>query len=506
MPAGQGKDPERYAAWDESGSPLGPPAEDEFEHELALAAALDRNLTSLSPSAGESSRMHARMAAMLAGLSGQGPAGPPPRAPGAGTPSGAPFLEAPFPGTPVPGASFADSPFGEARFPEADTERTMRMEPIRDVAPVTAQAAAPTVAETRVTPTEAPTEATADPDTDPGSSGGAGHAPGVARSRRARHVLPRGYRDRPDSAAGSRRPERPSGRRRITVVAAAALLVVMALTGGGMLASRDALPGDSLYGVKRAAESFGSVFAFGSDAKARRQLDLASARLAEIEQLAARGGEDPAVLASAIADFDAATTDGSKLVLDGAEGNGPAGMSDLNTWARQASTRWTALRSTLPDPADADQSIALLDRVVDRSATLKSRLNCSNVSDGADDLGPLPATGACLPRTDPSTAATEKGTSQSARAGATTDQSNSSQPQTATATPESGSATTTTDGDGGVLPKLGTDGLPLPNPVTGSSTGSSATATSSAPSQKGLLPPITLPPLLPGTSGITLGG
>ncbi|WP_103383557.1 DUF5667 domain-containing protein [Pseudonocardia dioxanivorans] len=513
MPAGQGKDPKRYAAWEEPGSPLGPPAEDELEHEMALAAALDRNLSSLSPSADESARMHARMEAMLAGLAGGGPAGPPsgPRGPRAGA-----FPEALFAETSVPGTAF----------PERDTERTMRIEPVRDVAAPTARAAAaqpaagaadPTAAAETTTAGTAPAE-TAPTGTDGAEtvvargdavrSGGAAHAPGVARSRKARHVLPRGYRDRPDNVPGSRRPERPSGRRRITVVAAAALLVMIALTGGGMLASRDALPGDSLYGVKRAAESFGSVFTFGSDAKARRQLELASARLSEIEQLAARGGGDPVVLASAIDDFDSATTEGSRLVLDGAEGSGGAGMSDLSTWAGQASTRWSALRSSLPDPADADRSITLLHRIADRSAALQSRMNCSEVSDGSDDLGPIPATGACTPRsTGPSSGPTtgDRGTSQSARAGASTQPDNGSEDATASATPES--ATTT---NGGVLPGLGTDGLPLPNPATGTGSGagnsSPPTTTTSAPSQKGLLPPITLPPLLPGQSGITLGG
>ncbi|AEA27754.1 hypothetical protein Psed_5626 [Pseudonocardia dioxanivorans CB1190] len=526
MPAGQGKDPKRYAAWEEPGSPLGPPAEDELEHEMALAAALDRNLSSLSPSADESARMHARMEAMLAGLAVGGPAGP--RA-------GA-FPEALFAETSVPGTAF----------PERDTERTMRIEPVRAVAAPTARAAAAQPAAGSADPSadgpahtaDVPahgepaaagpatgaaaagtaTAGTATAGTDGAEtvvaradavrSGGAAHAPGVARSRKARHVLPRGYRDRPDDVPGSRRPERPSGRRRITVVAAAALLVMIALTGGGMLASRDALPGDSLYGVKRAAESFGSVFTFGSDAKARRQLELASARLSEIEQLAARGGGDPVVLASAIDDFDSATTEGSRLVLDGAEGSGGAGMSDLSTWAGQASTRWSALRSSLPDPADADRSITLLHRIADRSAALQSRMNCSEVSDGSDDLGPIPATGACAPRsTGPSSGPTagDRGTSQSARAGASTQPDNGSEEATASATPES--ATTT---NGGVLPGLGTDGLPLPNPATGTGSGagdsSPPTTTTSAPSQKGLLPPITLPPLLPGQSGITLGG
>lgn len=500
MPAGQGKDPQRYAAWEESGSPLDPPMEDEFEHELALAAALDRSLPSLSPTADESARMQARMEAMLAQLGG-GPSGPPPgQRPG---PPRAPFATA---------------------FPESASERTTRIEPIRDVpaappaapaarheptldaAGLMAEIAAAGVEEQPATSTAASTVSSSgkDDETDDAAAG-AGHAPGVARRRRARHTLPRGYKDRPDNAGGSTRPSRPSGRKRIGIVAGAALFVMVALTGGGMLVSQNALPGDSLYGVKRAAESFGSVFTFGSDAKARRQIDLASARLTEIEQLAARGSNDPAVLASAIDDFDNATSEGSRLVLSGAEGTGTAGLGDLHTWATQSSARWTSLKSTLPQPADADHSIQLLDRVADRSAQMQSRMSCSDVSDGSDDLGPIPSNGVCTPRAGSN--GSNSGSSMSARAGSSQTQSNSSSgTQTASATPESGAATTDGTGTPGLLPDLGADGLPLTDSSsTGGQSGSPSTTTS-APTQRGLLPPITLPPLLPGTSGITLGG
>ncbi|ODU05564.1 MAG: hypothetical protein ABT15_31210 [Pseudonocardia sp. SCN 73-27] len=474
--------------------------EDEFEHELALAAALDRSLPSLSPTADESARMQARMEAMLAQLGG-GPSGPPPgQRPG---PPRAPFATA---------------------FPESASERTTRIEPIRDApaappaapaarheptldaAGLMAEIAAAGVEEQPAASTATSAVSSSGKDDETGDAGaGAGHAPGVARRRRPRHTLPRGYKDRPDNAGGSTRPSRPSGRKRIGIVAGAALFVMVALTGGGMLVSQNALPGDSLYGVKRAAESFGSVFTFGSDAKARRQIDLASARLTEIEQLAARGSNDPAVLASAIDDFDHATSEGSRLVLSGAEGTGTAGLGDLHTWATQSSARLTSLKSTLPQPADADHSIQLLDRVADRSAQMQSRMSCSDVSDGSDDLGPIPSNGVCTPRAGAD--GSNSGSSMSARAGSSQTQSNSSSgTQTASATPESGAATTDGTGTPGLLPDLGADGLPLTDSSsTGGQSGGPSTTTS-APTQRGLLPPITLPPLLPGTSGITLGG
>src|SRR6476469_9575742 len=84
------------------------------------------------------------------------------------------------------------------------------------------------------------------------------------------------------------RPER-GGHRRAALLGAAAAAALVALAGTGTFSSRDALPGDPMYGVKRVAESTGYALTFGEQAKARRHLEQAQRRLDEVEGLVARG-------------------------------------------------------------------------------------------------------------------------------------------------------------------------------------------------------------------------
>ena len=87
------------------------------------------------------------------------------------------------------------------------------------------------------------------------------------------------------------RPER-GGHRRAALLGAAAAAALVALAGTGTFASRDALPGDPMYGVKRVAESTGYALTFGEQAKARRHLEQAQRRLDEVEGLVTRDQAD----------------------------------------------------------------------------------------------------------------------------------------------------------------------------------------------------------------------
>lgn len=476
MPAGQGEDEERFAAATEFGSPPGADAREELAHELALAAALDRSRASLSPDPETSARMRARLFAALAEEQGGGEQDgpPPPPAPSAGEQT-APLAAVP---TPHPTARPA------AEIPGAS-------DPTAELSVV--EAAEPTAAETTVA---------------------LGH--GVPHGGRARHKMPSRAVDRPRGSRGSRRPGAASARRRVGIIGVAALAVMVALAGAGTFFSRDALPGDTLYGVKRVAESAGLAMTFGDEAKARRQLDLASTRLSEIEQLVSRqrtSAPDPQLLEATISAFDSAASEGSRMLLGGQQVPGADGLGDLRTWAAQQAARLAALRSALPTPAlpDADQSMALLERMAGRAEALRMRMSCNEVTSGVvDDLGPVPAEGACTPKVGPNTPAREAGNNQSSRVGSSTSQSNGNSP--APSAPGSPSASSVPGGEGGLLPGVGPENNPLGNPALpgGAAPSTSASipapgAPASVPAPLPLLPPIQLPPLLPGMPGITIG-
>lgn len=64
-----------------------------------------------------------------------------------------------------------------------------------------------------------------------------------------------------------------------------ALVLAMTAGTGAVVASGDALPGEALYPVKRAAESAQSAAAFSPEAQAAVHLSQAETRLKELEQL-----------------------------------------------------------------------------------------------------------------------------------------------------------------------------------------------------------------------------
>jgi hypothetical protein len=174
----------------------------------------------------------------------------------------------------------------------------------------------------------------------------------------------------------------PSRRRHVLAnVLAAAVALMIALGGLGVTLSGNSLPGDPLYGLKRATESVEFGLTFGEDAKATRHLRLAATRL---DELIALRSEDR----SAVADFErevrAGTAELTTLGVAGAGGQ----LDTLSDWAH---------RQILKRAPFADVN-NLLARIDARARALSGRLDCYQITTGgSDDLGVVPATGTCRP-------------------------------------------------------------------------------------------------------------
>jgi Domain of unknown function (DUF5667) len=194
-------------------------------------------------------------------------------------------------------------------------------------------------------------------------------------------------------------------RGRVLVAAAAALCLLVSLSAMSLLMARDALPGQALYGVKRSAESAELGLTFGAESRGFKHLQFATARIDELEALAAAGG--PAVSSSdagpyqaALEAFDAEAAAGSRLLTQAATSGNGSLLDALHSWAPQQSERIGALGRALPEqPASqAAESRDLLSRIAERATALRPRLGCQQVTSGtADDIGPLPAAGPCDP-------------------------------------------------------------------------------------------------------------
>ncbi|MFE5036350.1 DUF5667 domain-containing protein [Streptomyces sp. NPDC056683] len=255
--------------------------------------------------------------------------------------------------------------------------------------------------------------------------------------------------------------------------------------GGVAAASSDALPGDSLYGLKRGIEDFKlNYLSDGDDQRGQTYLDQASTRLMEARRLMERdrGGhldhESIGEIRRTLSGMQHDVTEGHRLLHEAYERdpNSLGPIQALSAFAQSHREAWGALRERLPvQLGDVSQQVSSVFDAIDQEvAPLQSLL-------------PQPSqnTGGGTGRQDSGTAST--GSSGSHRSTAPSSSgSSSSGHETGTGSP-SGSATGSADN--GLIG--GTTGGLLDPPKTGSSTPSPSKSASSAPD-------VTLPPLLPG--------
>ncbi|MEP6761012.1 MAG: DUF5667 domain-containing protein [Sporichthyaceae bacterium] len=162
--------------------------------------------------------------------------------------------------------------------------------------------------------------------------------------------------------------ESRSHRIRQTVAALTAVAIVGG--AGAAAASTRALPGDSLYGLKRGLEAAQLSLAGSEMARGRELLEQADARLGEAETMAASGqaadADSRARIGQALADMDTAVRDGSTVLTDVYRQTGDtAALAMLDRFVIEQQRRLDALLDRLAgiDPAlrdAADATVELL--------------------------------------------------------------------------------------------------------------------------------------------------
>lgn len=306
-----------------------------------------------------------------------------------------------------------------------------------------------------------------------GTVGGAGTSVPEQRSHRAKGA----HRASP---LGKLRP-----RSRLTKgLAAGGLSVGVAASafGGVAAASSDALPGDSLYGLKRGIEDFRlNYLSDGDDERGQTYLDQASTRLSEARRLMERGRgggldhESMGEIRRTLSGMQHDVAEGHRLLHEAYERDpgslGP--IQTLSTFSQSHREVWGALRDKLPVQLGdvRDQVSSVFDAIDQEVAPLQSLLpqTPDRTGDGSGQDSGSASTG---------TSGTHRSTAPSSSA-ASPGQSTSGSP--------SGSATGSTD-DG--LLGGNTGGLFDPPKSSGTASPSAGTQTTQ--------PDVTLPPLLPG--------
>ncbi|RRR99353.1 DUF5667 domain-containing protein [Glycomyces terrestris] len=212
-------------------------------------------------------------------------------------------------------------------------------------------------------------------------------------------------------------PRRPRGGRRIAIVAA--LLTGTVAISGVSAASGDALPGETLYEVKRSTERAQLALAGNDLGRAQLFLEFARTRIQE----AALVSDDDAAAAKALGDAAAELKSASALLGELAVANGDAAPLDyLDLFANEH--RWVLedlVEGLEGEAKDAGaELVSVLEAAALRSVELRGALDCTDAGGEADELGPIP--GSCaqnaVDATEPadSGASTGTGTGEEAEA------------------------------------------------------------------------------------------
>ncbi|MEU6480807.1 DUF5667 domain-containing protein [Streptomyces sp. NPDC047017] len=259
--------------------------------------------------------------------------------------------------------------------------------------------------------------------------------------------------------------------------------------GGVAAASSDALPGDSLYGLKRGIEDFRlNYLTDGADSQGQAYLDLASTRLSEARRLLDRGRgghldhESLGEIRRTLTGMQHDATEGHRLLHEAYERDpeslGP--IQALSTFSRSHREVWGALRQKLPvQLGDVSEQVSSAFDAIDQEVAPLQSLLPEHTAPGSGD-------------------GKRHGTSPASSAGPS-GSGHATRPGTGGGTPSgghrSGSGSPSTSASGSV----GGDGL-----IGGAAGGlldppqSSGSATPSTGKPPAGGPDVTIPPLLPG--------
>lgn len=175
--------------------------------------------------------------------------------------------------------------------------------------------------------------------------------------------------------------------------------------GGAAAASSNALPGDTLYGLKRGMEDLRLDFAGGGTDRGRLYLSHAATRLNEARRLMERqrsGSLGPEELAEVRRTLDSLHSDASKghrLLSEAHRKDGSIGpLQALSSFAEKSSGTWTELRGRLPfELHDVSEDVTTLFETIEDDleplqALLPPEQEARDDTDGRPGHGAAPET------------------------------------------------------------------------------------------------------------------
>ncbi|MFC9126878.1 DUF5667 domain-containing protein [Streptomyces sp. NPDC057099] len=302
-----------------------------------------------------------------------------------------------------------------------------------------------------------------------------------------------GQRSRGAHRADSLKKFRPRSRLAKGLTAGGLSVGVAASAFGGVsAASSDALPGDSLYGLKRGIEDVKLGLADSADERGRVYLDHASTRLSEARRLMERGRSGPldheslGEIRRALSGMRHDASEGHRLLSEAYEHDpdslGP--IQALSAFSRSHREAWGELREKLPVQLGdvSDQVSSVFDAIEEDVAPLRSLLPEPPAKNGGEGKHRGASESAST-----GSSATDRSAQPGKSGGGRTDKGGTG----GTSGSPSRSAGSGSDSDG--LLGGSTGGLLDPPKDSEASTSPSAEGSPTVPK-----PDVTLPPLLPG--------
>ena len=145
-------------------------------------------------------------------------------------------------------------------------------------------------------------------------------------------------------------PRRTARDRRMA--AAVGGLAIVGATTSMAMASQSALPGDTLYPLKRAIENAHTSVSMGDADKGATLLGNARGRLAEVAALTQQSDVDGSEIAATLGDFSTQATQASQLLLDDyAQNEDDASISALRSFASRSLAALDDVSALVPESA-----------------------------------------------------------------------------------------------------------------------------------------------------------
>jgi hypothetical protein len=177
--------------------------------------------------------------------------------------------------------------------------------------------------------------------------------------------------------------------RRIRLVASTAALVLLGGGIGSAAAAQQAMPGDTLYGMKRSIENVATNVGVGDDSRGRRDLEHAMTRLSEVQELATNGGSVGTINAT-LDDFSAQARQGvSRLLASYQQNSDQNSITAITAFITSARQALGELAPKLPPESlkSGVEALATIEQLAGHTAAACPKCDAPKPASGAPTTG-----------------------------------------------------------------------------------------------------------------------